>query len=171
MVNNDDFLNEIRKITGSGNFNLTPKLPTPVANNNINPTYNVGATGGGGGGDIDRLVKAIRQQESSNNYKAVNKMSGALGGYQIMPSNLAGWSREALGRSVSQQEFMGNSSIQDAIARYKLSQYLAKYGAAGAAVAWYGGPGAVKNMDSTRTQAGGYPSLRAYWEAILRRMG
>lgn len=164
MVN---YLDELRNISSMGNFNVAPKLPAPVASNNVGTNYS--ATGGSN--DLDKLMRAIRSQESSDNYSAVNRDSGAMGGYQIMPFNLDPWSQEALGRSVSQSEFMSSPQIQDQIARYKLGQYLNKYGAAGAAVAWYGGPGAVSHMDDNKPQAGGYPSLRAYWEAILRRMG
>jgi hypothetical protein len=116
-------------------------------------------------------MNAIRSQESNNNYGARNKDSGALGAYQVMPFNLAGWGKEAVGHSVTPEEFMANSSLQDQIAQYKLNQYLQQYGAAGAAAAWYGGPGSVKHMDDNTPQAGGYPSMRAYYEAILRRMG
>lgn len=169
-----DFFSELSNISRMGNYNLTPKLPTPVASNTLNPTYNVNlttpATGGAGSSDLDRLMRAIGEQESSNNYGARNRDSGALGKYQIMPSNLPEWSQEALGRNVGSDEFMANSSLQDSIARYKLGQYLNKYGAAGAAAAWYGGPGSVAHMDDNNPQPGGYPSLRAYYEAILRRM-
>lgn len=172
-----DYYDELNNIYKMGNYNLTPKLSTPVASNNVNPNYNITAygppaTGGvSNSSDLDRLMRAIGEQESSNNYGARNKDSGALGKYQIMPSNISGWSQEALGRSITPQEFMGSSSLQDQIARFKLGQYLNKYGAAGAAAAWYGGPGSVAHMDDNNPQPGGYPSLRAYYEAILRRMG
>lgn len=174
------YFDELSNISRMGNYNVAPKLPAPVAQHNLTPTYNVNVqapttggdygSSGGGSSDLDRLMRAIKSQESSNNYGAVNHDSGALGGYQIMPFNLDPWSQEALGRSVSQSEFMSSPSIQDSIARYKLGQYLSKYGAAGAAAAWYGGPGAVAHMDDNNPQPGGYPSLRAYYEAILRRM-
>ncbi|HEY9262909.1 hypothetical protein, partial [Chitinophaga sp.] len=115
----------------------------------------------------------IRSKESSDNYRAINKDSGALGGYQVMPFNLFGgseWDRKALGRDISRDEFLNSPGLQDTIARYQLQQYLQKYGAAGAAVAWYGGEGSVKNMHSKTTQAGGYPSLYAYWTSVLSRM-
>ena len=156
-----------------------PALPKPKTAN-YNLSYGGGyapstSTGTVGLADIDRLVKAIKAQESGNNYRARNSMSGASGAYQVMPSNItgvrSGWDWEALGRDISMSQFMNNPVLQDQIAKYKLGQYLKQYGAAGAAVAWYGGPGAVKNMYSKTTQAGGYPSLYAYWQAVLRRMG
>lgn len=175
-----NFMGELSNITSKGAFDVQPKLkpvqPKPIQVNM--PAYQSPATpiGGGinsGGTDLDKLIRAIRSQESNNNYKAINKDSGALGGYQIMPFNLFGgseWDRKALGRDVSRDEFLNNSQIQDAIARWQLSNYLKKYGAAGAAVAWYGGPGAVKNMYSKTTQAGGYPSLYEYWKSVLAKM-
>jgi hypothetical protein len=96
-----------------------------------------------------------------------------MGGYQIMPFNIFGgseWDRRALGRDVSRSEFLNNPAIQDAIAKWQLGNYLKKYGAAGAAVAWYGGEGSVKNMHSRTTQAGGYPSLYEYWQSVLSKM-
>ena len=90
-----------------------------------------------------------------------------------MPFNFIGgseWDRKALGRDVTLQEFMGSPQIQDAIARWQLGNYLRQYGSAGAAVAWYGGPGSVKHMYDKKTQAGGYPSLYDYWMSVLKKM-
>lgn len=122
----------------------------------------------GGGSEFNRLVAAIAQKESGGNYRAINPTSGATGKYQIMPANIGPWSREILGRTVSRSEFLNNPQIQDAIALGKLRQYYNKYGAAGAATAWYAGPGAVKSkMGSTKSQ-GQYPSIKSYWQSIVR---
>jgi hypothetical protein len=118
-------------------------------------------------------MRAIRGQESGGDYQVINKDSGAMGGYQIMPFNIFGgseWDRKALGRDVGRSEFLSNPGIQDAIAKWQLGNYLRKYGAAGAAVAWYGGEGSVKNMHSRTTQTGGYPSLYEYWQSVLSKM-
>lgn len=179
MVDTNSFINELQRISSQGNFNVQPKLkPVQPQSININLPTNqgTGSTGGGvtGSDQLSRLMRAIRGQESSGNYQAYNNMYGASGAYQILKSNFAstgkGWDMEALGRDVSYNEFMNNPGVQDAIARYKLGQYLKQYGAAGAAVAWYGGPGAVKNMYSKTTQTGGYPSLYAYWNSVLSKM-
>jgi hypothetical protein len=127
-------------------------------------------TTGGGGSEFNRLVSAIAGKESGGNYGAVNRSSGALGKYQIMPGNVGPWSQQILGRRVSTSEFLRNPQLQESIARGKLLEYYKKYGAAGAATAWYAGPGAVRTkMGSTRKQ-GAYPSINAYWQDILRRM-
>lgn len=175
------FINELNNITGKGTYGVQPVL-NPVKPKNFNltmpnlPSANYSATGGTGGatGSLAQLMKAIKSQESGGNYQAINKDSGAAGGYQIMPMNLSfgggSWDRQAIGRSVSRDEFLNNPGIQDSIAKWQLNNYLNKYGAAGAAVAWYGGPGSVKNMHSKTTQAGGYPSLYAYWTSVLDKM-
>lgn len=124
-----------------------------------------------GNSEFSRLVSAIAAKESGGNYRAVNRSSGALGRYQIMPSNLPSWSKKFVGRVVSRNEFLNNPNIQEAIARGQLMEYYKRYGAAGAATAWYAGPGAVnRKMGSTRNQ-GAYPSIQEYWKDILRRMG
>jgi hypothetical protein len=170
------FLSELNNITSKGNYQVAAKL-NPVKPKTINlgmPSLQ-GVGGGSTGsavGDLAKLMKAIKSQESNNNYSATNP-SGASGGYQILQSNFVnpgGWDKEALGRDISYNEFMGSPQLQDQIAQYKLGQYLKKYGAAGAAAAWYGGEGSVKNMYSTTTQTGGYPSMYAYWTSVLSKM-
>jgi hypothetical protein len=125
------------------------------------------------GGDLGRLLSAIKGQESSGNYGAVNPHSGALGAYQILWSNLnvnngSDWDRQALGRDVSRSEFLSSPAIQDAIARYKLGQYLESRGMAGAAATWYGGDWGYKHMYDKKPQ-NGYPSMYDYVMSILNR--
>lgn len=92
---------------------------------------------------------AIASIESagSGDYSAVGprheRMGRALGRYQIMESNIAPWSREALGREVSIDEFMSNPAIQDAIFDHKFGGYVERFGPEGAAQAWFAGPGGV----------------------------
>lgn len=59
------------------------------------------------------------QQESSGNYKAVSS-AGALGAYQIMPSNIPSWSTEALGHPITGAQFLADPDAQDEIAQYEL---------------------------------------------------
>jgi hypothetical protein len=175
-----DILNSVQAIGSQGNYQMAPKLPKPVI-----PKFqpiSVGAispvpvghksNSSTGMSALDRLMAAIRSQESGGNYRATNP-SGASGGYQMLKSNFVnpgGWDKEALGHDITYDQFMNSSSLQDAIARYKLGQYLAKYGLSGAAAAWYGGPGAVSHMYDKTPQAGGYPSLYAYIQSVLGKM-
>jgi len=85
---------------------------------------------------------AISKVESSGNYRAVGPETGrgrALGKYQIMETNIGPWSREALGREVTPQEFISNPEIQDQIFNAKFGAYVNKYGPEGAAKAWFAG--------------------------------
>jgi hypothetical protein len=125
-----------------------------------------------GGTALERLLRAIGVQESGNDYSAVNRDSGALGKYQIMPANVAPWSRAALGYTVSRQQFLRNPNIQEQIARHRLNQYLTKYGPSGAALAWYAGEGALRYSPATRNRAQGrYPSMNEYVNSVLRKAG
>lgn len=172
-----DILNNVQAIGNRGNFQVSPKLPAPVVpkyqpmmQGAVSP-YPVGQSSVGMSA-IDRLMGAIKKQESNGNYKATNP-SGASGGYQILKSNFVnpgGWDQEALGHDITYDQFMGSSSLQDAIARFKLNQYLQKYGMSGAAAAWYGGPGAVSHMHDKTPQAGGYPSMYDYIQSVLGKM-
>lgn len=116
---------------------------------------------------FDAFRNAISGQESSGNYQAVNKSSGALGKYQIMPFNVTGWSHEALGYSVTPQQYLASPQLQEQVASYKLNQYYQKYGAAGAAIAWYAGGGAADRYART----GKTGVANSYMQQILKRMG
>lgn len=177
----NNFMAELGAIASKGQFNEQMKLPKPKAPAALQsfaglPAYqgsSTGVTGGTGAvtGDLGRLMAAIRGQESGGRYNATNP-SGASGAYQILRSNFekrgSGWDMEALGRDVTYQEFMGSPAIQDAIAKYKLGQYLKSRGMAGAAATWYGGDWGYNHMYDKRPQAG-YPSMYEYVMAILNR--
>lgn len=131
------------------------------------------------GGSFGNFMAAISGQESGGNYGARNPSSGAMGKYQIMPANLggrgSGWDYETLGRDISVSQFMSSPQLQEQIAQHKLQQYYNQYGPAGAAVAWYAGPGAAQKFRSSgrasRSPEGNYPSVSSYMNSILRRMG
>ena len=130
----------------------------------------------GAKGSFGSFLNAIAGRESGGNYSARNRSSGAMGKYQIMPGNLggrhSGWDYEALGRDVTPAQFMQSPKLQEAIARYKLQQYFNRYGAWGAAVAWYAGPGALKySRNSLNRRQGAYSSIATYANAIVKRMG
>lgn len=125
-----------------------------------------------GGNAFTKLLDAIGGQESGGNYTAVNPDSGALGKYQIMPANIPGWSREALGYEVTARQFLHDRQVQERIARHRLGQYYNQYGAEGAALAWYAGPGALDYSASARDRSQGrYPSMNDYVRSVLDRAG
>lgn len=123
-----------------------------------------------GGNEFDNLVAAIGGQESGGNYNAKNGRTGASGKYQIMPDNWPSWSQEA-GLPAGVEMTPENQEI---VARFKLKQYYDKYGARGAAIAWYGGEGALKYSAGAmnRKQGNGdEPSINEYADSVLARMG
>jgi hypothetical protein len=180
-----NFLNELSAIGTKGQYHEQMKLPAPKAPTALRSFQGLPAgvgpktsvTGGTGGirdvpGDLGRLMRAIGGQESGNNYAAVNRDSGAMGKYQILPSNIQGsgrgWDYEALGRDITTQQFMASPQLQEQIAQFKLGQYLKSRGMAGAAATWYGGDWGYKNMYNKKPQAG-YPSMYDYVMSVINR--
>lgn len=109
---------------------------------------------------------AIAKIESGGRYDIVGprhkKMGRALGKYQVMEANLPAWSRAALGREVTAEEFLASPGIQDTIFDYIFGNYVRRFGERGAAQAWFGGPGGVgKNArkDSLGTSIGKYGDM------------
>jgi hypothetical protein len=82
--------------------------------------------------NITNIANAIARLESGGKYDAMGPAtkSGdrAYGKYQIMGNNIGPWSREALGREVTPQEFLANPQLQDQIAQHRMAQYYNKYG-------------------------------------------
>lgn len=131
----------------------------------------LGGNGGQTGGtSFDKFMNSISQQESGGNYHSVNRDSGAMGKYQIMPGNLPSWSKQALGHSISRSTFLNSPQLQEQIARYQMQQYYNKWGPRGAAIAWYAGPGAVNSRNLNKSQ-GNYPTISGYVSSVLRRLG
>lgn len=108
---------------------------------------------------------AIASLESAGggDYTAIGpmhpKLGRPLGRYQIMEANIGPWSREALGREVTPEEFLSSPEIQDAIFDHKFNAYVQEFGPEGAAQAWFAGPGGVgktSRKDALGTDVGTY---------------
>jgi hypothetical protein len=150
-------------IRQESNINAANNAANNFANSAQNPT-------GAGGYGLAAVLRALRAQESGGNYSAQNGDSGAMGAYQIMPANIAGrggWDMEALGRNVSNEEFLNNRRIQNQIARYKFGGYMDKYGLRGALSSWYSGSPTLWN---DRDPQGNYPSIHDYVMQVLNRL-
>lgn len=119
---------------------------------------------------FESFVNALVGQESGGSYTVRNKRTGAAGRYQIMPGNIAAWSREILGYEVSLAQFLASPALQDKIAKGKLKKYVDQYGYRGAAAAWYSGNPARHN-DTTKVQGGREPSVKQYVDSILSKAG
>ena len=82
--------------------------------------------------NITRIANAIARLESGGKYDAMGPQtkSGdrAYGKYQIMGNNIPSWSKEALGRQITPDEFLAAPQLQDQIAHHRMGQYYNKYG-------------------------------------------
>ncbi len=119
---------------------------------------------------FEQLFSAIVEQESGGNYKAIGPQTSyghAYGKYQVLGSNIPGWTKAYYGKSLTPQQFLNNPKAQDAVARGVLKSYFNKYGPRGAAAAWYGGPGSAHLDQSTRSQQGG-PSIKGYVDNVMK---
>ena len=116
--------------------------------------------------EIELFMASIRALESGNGdpkgkYSAVGvytgRMGRALGAYQIMSANWPNWAAQAGLPGADWRD----PKAQDAVARYKMMQYYRNYGRWDAvAVAWFAGPGRVrdflagKNLSGTKDALG-----------------
>lgn len=180
----DDIMNDLKQATRAAedrldltNAALSSAIEGRMSQNVVAPSNGIGPSSVGGGlssGDsprLDAFYKAIIGQESGGNYHARNSGSGAAGAYQIMPGNFVGpggWDKETIGRNVSLKAFLNHPKIQDNIAEGMLAKYFKQYGPAGAAKAWYAGPGNA-DTNSDAPQYGG-PSINDYAAAVIDRM-
>lgn len=147
---------------GSANTNVTPSDAgtTPAPGVDVTSVDN----------EREAFINAIGGQESGGNYNAVNGRTGASGKYQIMPENWPAWAEEA-GIGADAEMTPENQEI---VARYKLGEYYDKYGARGAAMAWYAGEGSLNYSEEAlnRKQGkGDEPSINEYANQVLSRMG
>jgi hypothetical protein len=102
-----------------------------------------------------------------------------MGYGQVMPANLPAWSRAAVGREVSRDEFLNSRDIQIRIINHKLGEYLSEELARGAdrdtairrvASRWYSGRGDLYANTRPQTYNGRpYPSIDSYTRSILRK--
>jgi hypothetical protein len=85
----------------------------------------------------------IAAQESGGNYYAVNPQSGAMGKYQIMPTNWPEWAAAAgIGANAPM-----TPENQEAVFKSRMGYYMTKYGDERlAAAAWYGGESAANRL-------------------------
>lgn len=111
-----------------------------------------------------RFIAAERQQESGGNYRAVNGSSGALGAYQVLPSNLPEWLPQSSLPDMSPEAYLADDAAQDAVAWTILGGYYDHYGPAGAAAEWYSG-----QPDPHATY--GNPPVYQYVNDVLALMG
>lgn len=136
---------------------------------------------------VTALRRAIIGQESAGKFWIVNPDSGALGYGQLLRENVAPWTKAALGKALTPEEFLGNPDAQIKTIDHKLNEYLKRELAyAGSnneelairrvASTWYSGN--PKLWNNTRPQYSNgqrYPSIESYtrsvWERYLIEIG
>lgn len=125
-------------------------------------------------GDIvSQLQDAIGQYESGGDYTAVGKKTAsgdqAYGKYQIMGSNIPAWTQQALGQSMTPEQFLADPQAQDKTANYYMSQDYQKYGnPQDVASTWFSGQplanaGNASDVNGTTTPQ--------YVQAVMKLMG
>jgi hypothetical protein len=139
---NADYNKTLASILGGGG-SPSPAMPSAPSAPGPAPG-SMAAAGGGAAPDMARFAEAIKAKESGGKYDIVgpthSKLGRALGAYQVMEANVGPWSREALGREVTPDEFLKNPQIQDQIFQHKFGQYVQKFGnPQDAASAWFTG--------------------------------
>lgn len=115
---------------------------------------------------VAQLAYAIREVETggepaSTRYKTVNSI-GATGAYQVMKGNIAEWTKEALGHSLTLDQWLGDKAAQDKVAMYKLGKSQKKYGSwESAAAVWFSGQ---PNPNSSASDGGN--TVRQYVDKV-----
>lgn len=124
------------------------------------------------GYDEDKANNAISGIESGGNYSLLGPVTKdgdrAYGKHQVMGKNIGQWTKEALGRSMTPDEFLRNASAQDAVFKHKFGEYTAKYGPEGAARAWFAGEGGMNNPNR-KDQLG--TSVNSYSQRFQKAYG
>jgi hypothetical protein len=118
--------------------------------------------------NFNQFFRAIAQQESGGSYSAVGPETAyghAYGKYQVLETNIGPWTAQYWGKRLTPHQFLNSPEAQEAVAYGKLKDYWDRYGARGAASAWYSGDPDLHN--STEAQNGG-PSIKAYVDSVLR---
>lgn len=156
----------------------------PAPNHNMNPTSNrrfaslLSKLGGGSGSssykspsnleDIKRGIAYVETRNAPNAYGIQGKPrpsdgKRALGKYQVFETNLPSWTKEALGRELTKQEFLASPEAQEKVADHFMSKSLQQYGnAEDVASIWFTGrPVAKANnaADYTGTDNSTYQAL------------
>lgn len=114
---------------------------------------------------LAQLLAGVRQVESGGNYSVVNGI-GAVGAYQVMKSNIPGWTKKALGYSMTWQQFRASRAAQDKVAEVILGGFYRKYGAEGAASMWFSGQ---PNPNSSKSDGGN--TVRQYVNKVMAAAG
>lgn len=129
--------------------------------------------------DLSYYLRPLAKIESGgekNPYAAIGPAtkSGdrAYGKYQIMGANVPSWTKEALGRAMTPQEFLADQKAQEETAKHRFGQYLSQTGAPEEAAAmWFGGPGYKKHANARDVLGTSIPQYQAMYKKGLGEAG
>jgi hypothetical protein len=117
--------------------------------------------------DMSKVLDALAGVESSGNYSALGpvvksgsyKGQRAYGRYQIMEGNIAPWTKAVLGTAMTKEEFLADTSAQDAVAAARLKAAKDKHGSWEDAVSvWFSG----RPITSAGNATDGYVTVPDY---------
>jgi hypothetical protein len=130
---------------------------------------------------LTALRRAIIGQESSDRFWLVNPDSGALGYGQLLRENVAPWTKAALGKALTPEEFLANPKLQIKTIDHKINEYLQRELAytggnndelaiRRVASAWYSGnPNFWNNTRPQYSNGRRYPSIASYTRSVWKR--
>lgn len=88
-------------------------------------------------------IAAVESAGAKNPYVLKSKPSRngdrAYGKYQIMGNNIPSWSKEALGKRLTIQEFLNSPALQEKIVDFHIGRNLKKYSPQDVACIWFSG--------------------------------
>jgi hypothetical protein len=124
----------------------------------------------------DSWDRAIQSIESSGRHDAVGpwvtrkdgSRDRAYGLHQVMGNNIGPWSQQYLGRTLTPEQFLASPEDQKALFRAKFGEYAQQYGPAGAARAWFAGPGGM-NRPGAKDPLG--TSVASYENKFMNALG
>ena len=137
-----------------------------------NYTYNaIGDLTTDNGYDLEAFKKGIAGVESSNNYKAIGPTTSsgdkAYGKYQVMGANIPSWTKQALGYSMTPQQFLASSDAQERVFENQSLTNYSKYGNwDDVASVWFSGKPLAGN-----TATDTYNTVPQYVAKVRKAMG
>lgn len=107
------------------------RLYTPLSQRNN--AFSRGLGGGTTLEDIKRGIAYVETRDNPNPYSIKGKPrpsdgKRALGKYQVFETNLPEWTREALGREYTADEFLADPQAQEKVADHFMGKTLQQYG-------------------------------------------
>src|SRR6185369_8788069 len=157
--------------------------PKPDTWDDLAKKYGVSLPSVSTGSDVSDLLHRMRQgafsQESSGDYNVKpNARTGAVGGFQVLPSNIPSWTEAHYHKRLTPEQFQSDPKAQEAVFSGQMGQYLKKARTSSpdddtairkAAAMWYGGEGAADRYDDPTRFRSDEPSFREYTTGVLNK--